>query len=189
MATYFWADTHFNHLGILGYTTRPWHTISQMNEELVKLWNSKVTRDGDMVWVLGDFGFHHSGGEDLWHLFYALKGNKSLIVGNHDEKNPAVLRLPWEKVERLYTFKENKKRAELCHYPLETWKGSHDGGLMLHGHSHGTLKRKLKGRWDVGVDTELGRSGPIPFELLVELTAKEKFVPTDAHGDGVKGDM
>jgi len=181
--------THFNHQGILSYTSRPFKHIVEMNAWLTDTWNSKVTKEGDNVWLLGDFGFHHSEGEDLFQLFWRLRGRKHLIVGNHDEKNPQVLRLPWEKVERLYTFKENKRRAELCHYPLETWKGSHQGSLMLHGHSHGTLKRKLKGRWDVGVDTEVGREGPVEFERLLELTAGEKFVPTDAHGDGVKGDM
>ena len=189
MATFFWADTHFNHRGILDYTSRPYKDIYQMNAALMELWNSKVTREGDNVWLLGDFAFHHSEAEDIYQIFWKLRGRKHLIVGNHDEKNPAVLRLPWEKVEKLWSFKENKRRAELCHYPLETWKGSHSGGLMLHGHCHGTLKRKLAYRFDVGVDTRLGQSGPVEWDELISLAGKERFVPVDAHGESVKGDM
>ena len=189
MATYFWADTHFNHQGIIKYTSRAYRDIKEMNAKLIELWNSKVTKEGDNVWLLGDFGFHHSEGEDLFQIFWKLRGRKHLIIGNHDEKNPQTLRLPWEKVERLFTFKESRKRAELCHYPMETWKGCHQGALMLHGHSHGTLKRQLPHRFDVGVDTPIGQQGPILFDDLVAISLKQKFLPTDAHGDTTQQEM
>ena len=186
MSYYFWADTHFNHEGILSYTARPYSNIKEMNDALVEKWNSVVKKEGDTVWVLGDFGFHHSRGEDLFQIFYRLRGKKSLVIGNHDEKNPVVLRLPWERAEMLTHFKAEKHRATLCHYPLETWKGSHSGTLMLHGHCHGTLKRKLPKRFDVGVEVE-----PVPVEWseLVERASKETFWATDAHGERVEVDM
>lgn len=159
-----------------------------MNSGLIALWNSKV-KDGDTIWLLGDFGFHHSEAEDLYKIFQSLKGHKKLVVGNHDEKNAQVLRLPWDDVQKIATHKENRRTAELCHYPLETWKKSHAGALMLHGHCHGSLKRQLAHRFDVGVDTRIGAQGPILWEDLLALASKQTFQPTDAHGDTVREDL
>jgi calcineurin-like phosphoesterase family protein len=153
-----------------------------MDTTLVGLWNSVVTKESDDIWLLGDFAFSKAR-YDMFKLFYSLRGRKHLIVGNHDEKNPTVMRLPWETVDHLRTLKVDGKRAELCHYPLETWKASWRGTMMLHGHCHGTLKRKLPKRFDVGVDTPLGQNGPIPFELLWEMALTETFTPVDGHGD------
>lgn len=194
--TYFWSDLHLNHRGILNFTlrdgtySRPYKDIYEMNTALTEKWNATVLRESDDVWVLGDFAFHHQAADDIHVLFHRLRGKKSLIVGNHDEKNPAVLRLPWERVEKLHTFKSSSRRAELCHYPLETWKGSHSGALMLHGHCHGSLKRKLPKRFDLGVDTLLGEAGPVSWETLCDLAIKENyFIPTDAHGERTQVDM
>jgi calcineurin-like phosphoesterase family protein len=186
--TYFWADTHFNHRGILGYTSRPWKTVEEMNRGLMAIWNATVRNESDDVWVLGDFGFTPrrewaTTEMDLMTIFWGLRGRKNLVVGNHDEKNQQVLRLPWERIERLVELKIGGKRATLCHYPLETWPASWSGSMMLHGHCHGTLKRKVPKRFDVGVDTPLGKEGPILWEELVDLASLETFFPVDGHGD------
>ena len=51
--TYFWADTHFNHEGILHHAARPYGSVVEMNETLIALWNGRVEKEGDDVWVLG----------------------------------------------------------------------------------------------------------------------------------------
>lgn len=179
-SVFFWADTHFNHRGILHYTSRPYSDIYQMNEDLIARWNAVVLQERDVVYLLGDFAFVHRDAEDLGEIFWKLRGKKHLIVGNHDEKNPQVLRLPWESIQHLATFKQGGQRAELCHYPLETWRASWRGALMLHGHCHGTLKRKLPKRFDVGCDVE---PFPVSWETLVERAATETFLPVDGHGE------
>lgn len=180
MKNYFWADTHFNHRGILQYTSRAYQDIYQMNRDLIARWNSAVLQERDHVWFLGDFAFTHADAEDITKIFWQLRGVKHLVVGNHDEKNPQVMRLPWTSMQHLKTFKSGGFRAELCHYPLETWKASWKGALMIHGHCHGTLKRKLPKRFDVGMDVE-----PIPVEwgVLVNRADSERFVPVDGHGE------
>ena len=186
MSVYFWGDPHFNHEGILRHVGRPWATtVAAMNAGLVALWNGQVTRESDDVWVLGDFGFHaptKEGTTDLGELFWKLRGKKHLIVGNHDIKNQQVMRLPWETVTPLHELKIGGQRATLCHYPLETWPASWRGSMMLHGHCHGSLRRKVAKRFDVGVDTDIGQNGPILWDTLVEMAAKETFVPVDGHG-------
>jgi calcineurin-like phosphoesterase family protein len=194
MPTYFWSDTHFNHAAILGFPSnthgRNQSTVEGMNEALIDRWNNKIT-DNDTVWLLGDFGFRVKdvleAGDivesqySLPKIFARLKGRKKLVVGNHDKQNK-VLDLPWDRIEKLHTFKENGSRAILSHYPIESWYGMHEGTLMLHGHCHGTLhtERLLPHRFDVGADVWLY---PATFESLVERASYQMFVPIDHHGD------
>ena len=175
---YFWSDTHFNHAKIIDFATRGDANVETMNERLISNWNTIGKRD--TIWFLGDFGFHPKSGEgySLTNIFKALNGIKCLVVGNHDERNPEVLKLPWDRVEKLYTVKDNGMRAEVCHYPLETWKAAAHGALMLHGHSHGTLQRKLPHRFDVGVDCF---PAPISFIELWERAKKQTFEVVDHH--------
>ncbi len=181
MPTFFTADLHFNHSGVLRYCNRPWKTVKEMNEALVERWNATVRRESDIVWVLGDFAFKHPDGDDIAQIFHRLRGVKHLVIGNHDERNPQVLRLPWERQEKLVTFRDQGRRAELSHYPLETWKGGHYGSLMLHGHCHGSLKRVIPHRFDVGVD--VFPDGPVDFETLWETASRQTYAPQDSHGE------
>ena len=176
---FFWSDTHFNHAGIIRYCSRPYGSVAEMNVELIKRWNS-VVRQSDTVWLLGDFAFSVSGGDDLSEIFSMLHGHKHLIVGNHDERNPKVMKLGWESVALLRTVKDHGMRAEVCHYPLETWKKADGGALMLHGHSHGTLKRVVPHRCDVGCDVQ---RVPVSFEDLWATAQSQTLEAADHHGD------
>lgn len=178
---YFWSDPHFNHEGIIGYCGRPFKTVEEMNSVLTDKWNSTVSNK-DTIYLLGDFGFppKQGKGDSLESIFLRLNGWKHLIRGNHDWKNPKVLALPWSSQQDLGRVKMSGKRAEVCHYPLESWRGAAGGTLMLHGHSHGNLKRVVPHRFDVGVDVF---SAPISFEELYEKAQTQKFIPSDHHGD------
>lgn len=145
---YVWSDPHFFHKGVIRHCpkTRPFASVEEMNAALVERWNSVVT-DKDTIYLLGDFSFGKV--EETRALFDTLRGRKHLVKGNHDEKNKAVLTLPWESISDLVTLREEGVRAVACHYALETWKSAHKGYLMLHGHSHGSLARVLPHRFDV----------------------------------------
>jgi calcineurin-like phosphoesterase family protein len=170
-----WSDTHFNHAGIIRYCSRGDDSVEAMNERLIERWNAAV-RPQDEIYLLGDFGF----GKDLSGIFDRLRGQKHLVIGNHDEKNPAVLKLPWKTMRDIVTLREQGVRAVACHYPLETWKSADRGYLMLHGHSHGTLKRKAAHRFDVGADV---RPAPVTLQQLAEEASRETFEAADHHGD------
>jgi len=182
MSIYFWSDTHFNHTGIIKYCKRPYADVAEMNLAMMAQWNRTV-KPNDTIWFVGDFGFHakHEGTTPLDEIFSNLSGHKNLVIGNHDEKNPKVLALPWEKKVDLVTVRdEGGRRAMVCHYPMETWKQAHHGYLMIHGHSHGSLKTKLPHRFDVGVDVE---PVPVRFEELWERAQAQTFSPVDHHGE------
>lgn len=149
---FLWSDTHFGHDAIRVYCARPDADVLAMNERLIAAWNS-VVRPQDTIYHLGDFGFRRADGAqgDLAAIFARLRGHKHLVTGNHDTRNPKVLRLPWESISTLRTLREEGARAIVCHYPLASWEGAARHYLMLHGHSHGKLGG-VPGRYDVGCD-------------------------------------
>ena len=77
------SDTHFNHANIIKYCSRPFESIEQMNEELIKRWNNTVAKD-DIVYHLGDFAFGSK--EQLKEILGRLNGRVRLVMGNHDHK-------------------------------------------------------------------------------------------------------
>lgn len=192
MSTYIVSDLHFNHAGILTYCPgRPYVDVTHMNASMIGAWDA-VVRPEDEVFIVGDFAFVNRYGLDVDLLFKALPGHKHLIIGNHDEHNPKILRLPWVSEPRHYrkvrmVVDGAKRKAVLCHYPMETWDGAQTGTIMLHGHSHGTLKRVIPHRFDVGVDRDSLNGGfspyPVPLEDYFRLADGQVFDPQDHHGD------
>ena len=80
---WFSSDHHFFHNNIIKYCNRPFETVEEMNEALVKNWNSVVGPD-DHVYHLGDFCF---GNVEKWNWCLEpgrLNGHIHLILGNHD---------------------------------------------------------------------------------------------------------
>ena len=78
---YFISDTHFGHKNIINYCDRPFNTVEQMNEFMIKQWNSVVSKK-DVVYHLGDFSL--SPKPDTLNIMEQLNGTKYLIKGNHD---------------------------------------------------------------------------------------------------------
>ena len=75
------GDPHFWHKNIINYCNRPFETVEEMNETLIKNWN-KVVGKQDIVYVLGDFAL--CGKDRIIEVSRALNGRKRLILGNHD---------------------------------------------------------------------------------------------------------
>lgn len=147
MTTFFTADTHFFHGGILRMSGRPFETIVEHDEMLVAAWNSVVS-PRDEVWHLGDFGM---GGavERYAAVFKRLRGRKILVRGNHDKTKATTL--GWHEVHELVSRKIEGQRVVLCHYPMRSWVGAWRGSIQLFGHCHGKLPDTNQS-CDVGVD-------------------------------------
>lgn len=177
---YFWSDTHFNHEGIIALCKRGYKTIEEMNKELIRKWNA-IVRPEDTIYHLGDFGFSHWKGRPLEEIFAELSGHKHLVIGNHDEKNAKVLKLPWESMNHMITVRDNGRRIVACHYPFESWKGMYRNYVHVHGHCHGQLKRHVARRYDMGVDV---RVVPMSFDIIYNGAMAEPFQATDGHKIG-----
>ncbi len=151
MTTFFTADTHFGHAGIL--RSRPFVTIAEHDDALVARWNARVGPDDD-VWHLGDFACGASR-ERCAAIFACLNGTKRLVQGNHDTNR--VLGLPWAAppVHHIRIVVRNRAGEEarlyLGHYPMRSWPGLFRGTRHLFGHTHATLPGTTQS-CDVGVD-------------------------------------
>lgn len=79
------SDTHFGHAGVTkflrddGTKLRPWDSVEEMDEEMVKRWNETV-KPNDKVYHLGDVVINRK----ALSLMHRLNGDKVLIKGNHD---------------------------------------------------------------------------------------------------------
>lgn len=181
---WFTSDLHLNHRGVITRQGRPFDSVEDMNEAIIAKWNGILTKR-DNIYVLGDFAYDTDYGTPLPKLFKALKGRKHLIVGNHDEAHRRVLDLGWESVNFFGSVRLTEGKhpiwATMCHYAMETWRGMSGGSYMLHGHSHGTMKRTLARRFDVG--TDVWEYTPIDASSLLHIGNDEEFEPTDMHGD------
>ena len=45
---FFTSDLHFGHTNVITFDKRPFSTVEEMDEELIKRWNKKVGK-GDLV--------------------------------------------------------------------------------------------------------------------------------------------
>ena len=156
--TFYTADTHFSHALMLSPTAcnRPFADTREMDETLIRNWNSVVHPD-DTVYHLGDFSMGLHDGDRVRSVFSRLMGRKVLILGNHDyEKpnriHPVIASLGWEQpqVQQLEVT-DDGQRVFLAHYACRTWPGIKKGSWHFYGHYHGEMPHYHRSR-DVGVD-------------------------------------
>ena len=175
---WFTSDLHFDHTRILQKHPTRGASIEEMHERIISNWNAVVAHR-DEVWVLGDFAWRASMAEDR---FRALRGQKHLVVGNHDAG--ATRRLPWKSVRELHRWRHHGLRAVLCHYPILSWPGAHRGAWMLHGHTHGLLQEpEPTTRLDVGIDTH-PEFRPYSLDEIIASMADRSYFAVDGHTPG-----
>lgn len=176
---WFTSDTHFGHANIIKYDGRPFSSIKEHDETLVRNWNS-VVAPGDVVYHLGDVCWHHRE-IDIVALLASLHGTKILIKGNHDRSNKHVLRsTQWAKVCDYEEITYRDQRIVLFHYRMVVWNRSHHGAWALHGHSHGSLPINLAAKtFDVG--TMCWGYMPISFDQVAKEMSRHSYVPVDGH--------
>lgn len=129
---YLTADLHFYHENIIKLEGRPFDSVEEMNEILIKRWNSYIKKNDEM-YILGDLTLGSK--KDNLELFKQLKGKKYLIVGNHDRVTPQWYE-HFEWIKDYHILRCNKQKYILFHYPIYSWKGKDKGYRHLHGHTH-----------------------------------------------------
>lgn len=157
---HFTSDTHFGHRNVIDLDGRPFETVEEMDEALVRNWNARVGQR-DTVWHLGDL-FMGASIERASDILERLNGEIRLILGNHDKTLAKWLRsgklsgAAAEKIASVDSYKEVKSeglRFCLSHYPMPCYNGRHHTSgrenetiFMLHGHVHRTVEHDLMRR-------------------------------------------
>lgn len=134
---YYISDLHFGHASILKLCNRPFSSVQEMDETLIKNWNERV-KGNDVVYILGDLSWDKSKAP----LYLSrLKGKKILLRGNHDaaweEGGEAYFKGVYSYLE---TFADGHPLT-LSHYPMLEWRGSRKTGSKklgyhIFGHIH-----------------------------------------------------
>ena len=156
---FFTSDLHFGHENVIRFDNRPFNTVKEMDEEMIKRWNAKV-RKGDIVYVLGDFIWKAATNEAV-SIIRRLNGQIILIKGNHDrflhnaaaKKSLAGIK---DYDDICVTLEDGTtRRCILSHYFIPFYNGHRYQAIHLHGHSHFTEESAE----EVRITTELNEKG------------------------------
>jgi calcineurin-like phosphoesterase family protein len=175
------SDTHWNHLNIIQYSSRPFKSVEEMNEAMIRNWQSAV-RDDDLVFHLGDWfmGAKHLAAP----IMKRLTGRKILVRGNHDKMFKGYPELD-SQLESAHDYLEVAHRGDcavLSHFPIEVWNQAHKGFWHLHGHSHGT-SRPVGRRLDVGVDAFCNAYMPRRWQDVAKHMESQIYMAGDHHNE------
>jgi len=152
---WFTADEHYGHFNIIKYCNRPFASVIEMDETIIKNHNAIVNLSDTVIHV-GDFTLGKKERAGLY--IKQLKGNHVFIQGSHDYwlKNAVQI---WERtIEGIHIV--------ACHYAMRRWSKSHYGSWQIYGHSHGNLQPEGL-QYDVGVDNN--NFYPVSFEDLKKI--------------------
>lgn len=139
---FFTADTHFGHENAIKFDNRPFDSVEEMDEELIRRWNQKVGK-GDLVYVLGDM-IWKTRNDDAPTLIKRLNGQIILIKGNHDRflhnakaKNALAGVKDYDDI--CVTLEDGTtRRVIISHFYMPFYVGYRYQAIHLHGHSHGS---------------------------------------------------
>ena len=188
---YFTSDLHFSHTNVIDFCERPFKTIEEMDEHIIKKWNKRV-KDCDIVYVLGDVQWFIKKTD----ILPRLKGTKILIRGNHDRKASFMVKRGFDFAVEEAVIMIAGQRVRLSHYPyrytrfqeflvflknpfsfFRRRKGrfldrrpKNEGGWLLHGHTHSKEKivnKMIHIGWDAWNDL-------VPIQKLEAIISKEK---------------
>lgn len=155
---YYISDLHFFHKNVTNegnnFDHRPFATMEEMHQHIKEKWNKKVT-GADHVYILGDLCWKEN--ESAISLVSTLKGQKTLILGNHDSVKDARYK---QLFNEIVLYKELTDQIDgkqyhvvLSHFPIAFWNYQHkftrDGNLrrkyaiQLYGHLHNSIEEEI----------------------------------------------
>ena len=155
------SDTHFWHTRIIRFENRPFKSVEEMNEELIKRWNNKVSKD-DTIIHLGDFCFGNK--EKTQEIAQRLNGKKILIMGNHDDSRNVkwFMDCGFDEVYRYSVLFQNY--FILSHEPIAYLKAPF---VNLYGHVHGSPNNPTFTKNSVCCCVERWNYAPINFNTIL----------------------
>ena len=157
---WFTSDLHFNHQNILKYepVSRPFETVEEMNEVLIKNWNDRVHSE-DTVYVLGDLSMGPY--DKIAPLIKRLNGKIILVRGNHDTpKRIEIYKSLGIEVQDIAYIRYKGRFFILCHFPIASEEfmqmvvQDNSEVVNLYGHIHSNAPKGFnRGTYHIGVDT------------------------------------
>lgn len=131
--TWVWSDLHFGHKNIIKYSNRPFETMVEMHDSLIRNYLS-VVKQYDTVIFGGDISFMSV--NNMNEILDQLPGYKIQIIGNHDfERSGAVMDLNFDERHlcMVRDIPDTEFQLLFSHYPLDTVPIN---CVSVHGHIH-----------------------------------------------------
>lgn len=191
MNHFFISDTHFGHTNAWqkfkledGVTPlRPFSSTEEMDETMVKNWNS-VVKPEDRVYHLGDVVIN----KKCLPILSRLNGHKRLVMGNHDIFPVETYLQYFEKVKAYAVWKDLSFIGS--HVPVHP-NQLYRFGVNVHGHLHGNTMKDAR---YVSVCVEQVNYTPVALEDLRVMIKKnheqwEHKLPKESHRLPVKGGL
>lgn len=164
---YFIADTHFDHKNVIKYCDRPFNSVEEMNNTIIKNWN-EIVQDDDIVYFLGDFCLNNK--NRIIEITKQLKGHKKLVYGNHDRISVSAFQeAGFEEVSKkpINIQVEGFGEIFLSHAP------NYDNGMYnIHGHVHNAGKGNDNKHFCVSV--EMINYQPIELNSIIKYFKAEE---------------
>jgi len=155
---FYTADQHYCHNNIIKYTNRPFSSVGEMNNVLIKKYNARVS-SRDVCYHLGDFAMASF---PRWkEICSALNGYKILIKGSHDKNAKKMKEVGFNEVHNQLEVDLGEHGIWLLnHEPVKTPK------KLLCAHIHEKWRRLGKFVINVGVD--VWNYEPVTIEELLQ---------------------
>lgn len=161
MSAFFIADMHFDDDNIRRYENRPFETVQEMNDAIVKNWNDAV-EEGDEVYIIGDIG-----NEDY---IKKLNGKKYLVKGNHDKlTNEEYRKIGFEEVYDKPVIYEDF--WILSHEPVYVSINTPYANIFGHVHNNPEIRTVSARSYCVSVE-RIGFT-PVTFEEIAMAVQEE----------------
>lgn len=156
----FWtSDLHFNAERTLVMSKRPFDTVPDMNDNMIRNWNKTVGKE-DVVYILGDFG-------DYSYAQY-LNGHKILIPGNYDRTDEKEFILSHDFIQVTddkFSIEYRGYKINMVHEPkLLNRQYMEKDEINLFGHVHKLCMVKPFG---LNVGTDCHNFTPIDFDTIL----------------------
>lgn len=200
---YMTSDFHFFHYNIIRYTGRPWKTIPEMNEAIIRKM-LKSTPDNSIVFNLGDVAMSWcSKMKDLKKirkLILEMKGNRELwlLTGNHDANMKRAIKLKrrfktvedcwkWVGFDKVFTEDValciNGKIVVFSHEPIII---KDQNTFNIHGHTHenpaACINKTNKNQYrNVCFDWAPNKHKAIPLTRILKENFKINYKNTSFH--------
>lgn len=172
------SDLHLGDERIFKLCKRPFSSLEEMENHIIKRWNEKVSEDDD-IYVLGDLA--NGSASKIKEFFSKVKGRKHLIVGNHDEEylTEYFLTQSFVGIDRLRYLNDEGRKVCVCHYPLLDWFSGNEIVYHVYGHIHnkteanGQMYADIKGYYDnkpaFNASVDVIGFEPVTLDELIEL--------------------
>lgn len=133
---FFIGDLHFSHDNTLAYDRRPFLTTEAHDKALIERWNNTVNIS-DHTYIMGDLSYANV--TKTIDIMSQLNGDKTLVVGNHDQrflKNRDFRSLFREITYYKEVDLSDGQKLILCHYPIIAFNGQFRQAIHLYAHVH-----------------------------------------------------